>query len=57
VPFSSRESSDVICGDPYRITGNGTTLIRGLISQSAATDTTGDPLCVKGTDYSVCARV
>jgi len=53
----SRESSDVIWGDAYRITGDGATLIRGLISQSAATDTGGAPLCVKGTDYSVRARV
>jgi len=53
----SRESSDVIWGDAYRITGDGATLIRGLISQSAATDTGGDQLCVKGTDYSVRARV
>ncbi len=53
----SRESSDVIWGDAYRITGDGATLIRGLISQSAATDTAGDPLCVKGVDYSVRARV
>jgi len=53
----SRESSDVIWGDAYRITGDGATLIRGLISQSAATNTAGDPLCVKGVDYSVRARV
>src|ERR1700733_6481383 len=37
--------------------GDGAPLIRGLISQSAATDTAGDPLCVKGVDYSVRARV
>jgi hypothetical protein len=53
----SRESSDVIWGDAYRITGDGATLIRGLISQSAVTDTAGNPLCVNGMDYSVRARV
>ena len=56
-PGGGRESSDTIWGDAYRITGDGATLIRGLISQSAVTDTAGNPLCVKGTDYSVRARV
>ena len=53
----SRESADVIWGDAYRITGDGSTLIRGLISQSAVTDPAGNPLCVKNTDYSIRARV
>jgi hypothetical protein len=53
----SREASDAVWGDAYRITGDGATLIRGLISQNAVQDTAGNPLCVKNTDYSVRARV
>jgi hypothetical protein len=53
----SRESTDVVWGDAYRITGDAATLIRGLISQNASVDTAGNPLFVKNTDYSVRARV
>ncbi len=53
----SRESTDVIWGDAYRITGDGATLIRGLISQNASVDSAGNPLLTKNTDYSVRARV
>ncbi|MGH9746910.1 MAG: hypothetical protein ACRD59_12480 [Candidatus Acidiferrales bacterium] len=53
----SRESLDVIWGDAYRIAGDGTTLIRGLISQNAVSDTAGNPLLAKNTDYSVRARI
>ena len=53
----SRESTDVIWGDAYRITGDGATLVRGLISQNASVDTAGNPLFVKNTDYSVRARI
>jgi hypothetical protein len=53
----SREASDAVWGDAYRITGDGATLIRGLISQNAVADTAGNPLFVKNTDYSVRARV
>ncbi len=49
----SRESSDVISGDAYRITGDGATVTRGLISQNAVTDAAGNSLLVKNTDYSV----
>jgi hypothetical protein len=56
-PGGSRESSDVIWGDAYRITGDGLTVSRGLISQSAVTDASGNALLVKNTDYSVRARV
>lgn len=56
-PGGSRESSDVVWGDAYRITADGATIVRGLITQSAITDAAGNPLFLKNTDYSVRARV
>jgi hypothetical protein len=53
----SRESTDVVWGDAYRITADGVTIVRGLITQNAITDAAGNPLFVKNTDYSVRARV
>jgi hypothetical protein len=53
----SRQSSQVVWGDAYQITGDGSTFTRGLISQGAVTDANGDPLFVKNTDYSVRAYV
>jgi len=53
----SREPSDVVWGDAYRITADGVTVARGVISQNAITDASGDPLFVVNTDYSVRARV
>ncbi|HEV2206634.1 MAG TPA: hypothetical protein VGR36_08840 [Candidatus Acidoferrales bacterium] len=53
----SREPNDVVWGDAYKITGDGATPVRGLISQSAIADTENDPLCVSNTDYSVRARI
>jgi hypothetical protein len=53
----SRESSDVIWGDAYRITADGVTVARGMISQSAIADAAGNALCVNNTGYSVRARV
>ena len=53
----SREPNDVVWGDAYRITADGVTASRGLISQNAITDVNGDPLFVANTDYSVRARV
>jgi len=53
----SREPSDVVWGDAYRITADGATVARGVISQNAITDASGDPLFVVNTDYSVRARV
>ncbi|HWZ54200.1 MAG TPA: hypothetical protein VNV84_05560 [Candidatus Acidoferrales bacterium] len=53
----SREPVDVVWGDAYRITGDGVTLVRASISQSASVDTAGDPLCLNGVDYSVRARI
>jgi len=53
----SREPNDVVWGDAYRITADGVTAARGVISQNAITDINGDPLFVNNTDYSVRARV
>ncbi len=53
----SRESNDVVWGDAYRITADGVSVARGMISQSAVTDPFGNPLLVKNTDYSIRARV
>jgi len=56
-PGGSRESSDVIWGDAYRVTADGVTAGRGYIFQNALTDAAGNPLIVTNTDYSVRARV
>jgi hypothetical protein len=53
----SRESSDVVWGDAYRITADGVTVARGMIAQSAVTDPAGDALLVQNVGYSVRARV
>lgn len=53
----SRESSDVVWGDAYKITADGSTISRGVIQQTALTDTDGNPLLQANTDYSVRARV
>jgi len=53
----SREPNDVVWGDAYKITADGVTAVRGLISQGAITDVNGDPLCQNSVDYSVRARV
>jgi hypothetical protein len=56
-PGGSRESSDVIWGDAYRITADGVSLSRGYISQGAAADSSGNPLIAPNTDFSVRARI
>jgi len=53
----SRESSDAVWGDAYRITGNGVTVARGMIKQSAVNDPAGNALLVQNVDYSVRARI
>jgi hypothetical protein len=53
----SREGSDVVWGDAYRITADGVTTGRGYIYQGAITDVDGDPLFVTNTDYSLRVRV
>ena len=56
-PGGSREPNDVVGGDAYKMTADGATVVRGLISQNAIVDAAGDPLCVNNTDYSVRARI
>ena len=53
----SRESIDVVWGDAYRITADGVSVARGYISQGAIADSSGDPLIVPNTDYSIRARI
>jgi hypothetical protein len=53
----SRQSGQVVWGDAYQITADGATFTRGLISQNAVTDASGNPLLVKNTDYSVRAYI
>lgn len=54
---ASREASDVVWGDAYRITADGVTAARGMIVQNAVADAAGNPLFANKTDYSVRARV
>jgi len=56
-PGGSRESSDTVWGDAYRITADGVTITRGYVSQGAIADSSGNPLIVPNTDFSVRARV
>jgi hypothetical protein len=56
-PGGSREPVDVVWGDAYKITADGATVVRGLISQGAITDVSGDPLFLTNTGYSVRARL
>jgi hypothetical protein len=53
----SREASDVVWADAYRITADGVTAARGMIAQNAITDAAGNPLLANNTDYSVRARI
>lgn len=53
----SREASDTVWGDAYRITADGVTAARGMIAQSAIADAAGDPLFTDNTDYSIRAQV
>ena len=56
-PGGSRESSDVVWGDAYRITADDVSAARGYISQGAIADSAGNPLIAPNTDYSVRARI
>ncbi len=47
----------MVWGDAYRITADGVDAERGMISQDAITDASGNPLFGNNTDYSVRARV
>lgn len=53
----SKESTLVVWGDAYKITGDGATAIRGLITQAAVTDWLGTALISPNVDYSVRARI
>ena len=53
----SREPSDAVWGDAYRISGDGHTVARGMITQAAVKDPVGDPLVVQNMDYSVRAQI
>jgi hypothetical protein len=53
----SRESSQVIFGDAYRITADGVTAARGMIFQNAISDPAGNPRLQSNTGYSIRARV
>jgi hypothetical protein len=56
-PGGSRESAGVAWGDAYRVTGDGVTATRGLITQPAVQDALGVALIAPNTGYSVRARV
>jgi hypothetical protein len=51
------EESNTVFGAAYSIVGNGTTTIRGMITQSAVQDALGTPILQTNTDYTVRARV
>jgi hypothetical protein len=54
---ATRETSNVVWGDAYKITADGTSLTRGMISHNAVLDVNGNPLCVNNVSYSLRARV
>src|SRR2546427_384594 len=56
-PGGSRDSINVVWGDAYRITGDGATATRGLITQPTAKDFFGAALIAPNTSYNVRARV
>jgi len=55
-PGGTDEESFVVWGAAYSIVGNGSTPTRGLVTQSAATDSLGAQLIQANTDYTVRAR-
>ncbi len=54
---SQQESTDVVWGNAYRIVADGTTPLRGMITQTAVQDYLGVARISANTDYSVRARV
>jgi len=54
---AQRESTDAAWGESYRITADGSTATRGLITQSAVQDYLAVARISANTDYSVRARV
>ncbi|MBS1867026.1 MAG: hypothetical protein JSS69_14015, partial [Acidobacteria bacterium] len=55
-PGGTDEESFVVWGAAYSIVGNGTTPIRGMLSQTAVNDRFGVPLIQAGTGYTIRAR-
>ena len=55
-PGGTDEESFVVWGAAYSIVGNGTTAVRGLITQTAVQDSLGALLIQPNTDYAVRAR-
>jgi hypothetical protein len=53
----SRETQQVAWGDAYRITGDGSSAVRGRITQPAVRDAAGVALIAPNTEYTVRARV
>ncbi len=54
---AGRESANVVWGDAFRITADGSGIMRGLITQSAVLDVDGNPLCQNNVGYSVRVRL
>jgi hypothetical protein len=55
-PGGTDEENFVVWGAAYSIVGNGTTPIRGLMTQTAVNDSLGAALIQANTDYTVRAR-
>ena len=55
-PGGTDEQSFVVWGSAYSIVGNGGTPTRGLMTQSAISDSLGVPLIQANTDYTIRAR-
>lgn len=56
-PGGAQESNFVVWGFAYSITGDGATVLRGKITQSAFQDFLGTPLIQPRTSYTVRARI
>src|SRR5579884_4177060 len=55
-PGGTDEQNFVVWGAAYSIVGNGTTPVRGMMTQSAVSDTLGAPRIQANTDYTIRAR-
>jgi hypothetical protein len=54
---AERESTNVVWGDAFKITADGSSITRGMIEQSAIADVNGNPLCSNSAGYSVRVRI
>jgi len=54
---AGRESINVVWGEAFKITADGSSITRGMIEQSAIADVNGNPLCSNSVGYSVRARI